>query len=383
MLTIIHFFAISLIIQLVLFIPSFLFKTDKLTDFAYGFTFVVLSIIALIVGGVSFAKLVLFIMILFWALRLSSYLVIRIRRMKHDKRFDTLRNSFWKLGIFWFLQGISVTVISVPALFFFMIDGTFGVTSLFGLVIWILGIMIESLADIQKYLFKINPANKGKWIETGLWKYSRHPNYFGEILIWVGVYVFTLGSLSLHQSLIALISPIFISFILLFLTGIPKLEKSATEKWGNNKTYLDYKNRTSVLVPCFVNEGCTSKKTVQLILAIFIAQLAGIMGTFFTRSSVDTWYAVLSKPIFNPPGWVFGPVWIILYVLIGISIFLIWQTTPLDRKLKRNASIIFFIQLFFEFYMVHNFLWITKPFTSTFRNSVIVDIYSINNSLVS
>jgi steroid 5-alpha reductase family enzyme len=122
---------------------------------------------------------------------------------------------------------------------------------LVGILVWIVGFFFESVADQQKYLFKKSLGNKGKWIASGLWKYSRHPNYFGEILCWVGIYIFTTSALSGYSLLVGLISPLFIAGLLIFVTGIPPLERYADKTWGKNKDYLEYKRRTSVLVPWF------------------------------------------------------------------------------------------------------------------------------------
>jgi len=119
----------------------------------------------------------------------------------------------------------------------------------FGLIIWAFGLAIESIADIQKYRFNQNKKNKDKFINTGLWKYSRHPNYVGEILCWIGIYIFTFPSLSTFQQIIALASPLFIVILLLFVTGLPPLEKSADNKWGKQQDYKEYKRRTSILIP--------------------------------------------------------------------------------------------------------------------------------------
>lgn len=123
-----------------------------------------------------------------------------------------------------------------------------GPTAFVGLAIFIVGLAIETMADLQKSKFRNDVNNKGKWINSGLWRYSRHPNYFGEIIVWIGFYVFALQSLDLNSALIALVSPVFISLLLVFVSGIPLLEKSADKKWGNDKEYLDYKRKTSILL---------------------------------------------------------------------------------------------------------------------------------------
>jgi steroid 5-alpha reductase family enzyme len=241
-------FLLSLGIQIVLFIPAFIFKTDKLTDLSYGMTFIIMALIVFFANKFHWSKLLLLLMIAAWGLRLAIYLVIRIFKIKKDKRFDGIREKFFKFISFWILQGVSVWIIVLPAMLFMTQTPKITILSFIGLAIWIIGISTEAIADAQKYSFNQNPKNKGKWIGSGLWKYSRHPNYLGEITCWVGIYLFAFSSLSTLYRIISLVSPIYIAFIIIFVTGIPKLEKYADEKWGKDKKYLAYKKRTSILL---------------------------------------------------------------------------------------------------------------------------------------
>jgi len=242
-------FLISLVIQLVLFIPAFFFKTDKLTDLSYGLTFILLAWLAFLINAYSPWKLLLVIMITLWGLRLAGYLFIRILKTKKDKRFDSIRESFPRFFSFWVLQGISVWIILLSTLIFLNKTPVYSTLTVIGIFIWAIGIGLEATADQQKYAFSRKAENKGRWISSGLWRYSRHPNYFGEIACWLGIYLLTFSSLPGFDKLIAVASPLFIAFLIIFVTGLPKLEKHADEKWGGNKDYLDYKKRTSVLVP--------------------------------------------------------------------------------------------------------------------------------------
>jgi steroid 5-alpha reductase family enzyme len=246
---ILEFLFISLAIQIALFIPAFKFKTDKLTDLSYGLTFVLLAVIAFIQSDMVFPKLLLLIMISVWGIRLGAYLFIRINKTKKDSRFDEIRIDFFKFLSFWVLQGVSVFVILLPSLFFFQSITAIFPLSFLGLGIWVIGILTEGFADQQKFAFINNPKNKGKWVNIGLWKYSRHPNYLGEILCWVGIYLYTYSSLSTIYRLIGLLGPLFIITLLLFVSGIPKLEEKADKKWGSNKEYQEYKKKTAVLIP--------------------------------------------------------------------------------------------------------------------------------------
>ncbi len=245
MLEIAYYLIAALGINIIMFIPGYLFKTDKLTDLSYSLTFIALISISALLNEFSKTKIILLSMILIWALRLGIFLFIRIQKMKYDKRFDGIRESFLKFLKFWTLQGLAVWVILLPALFFML--GNPNKIFWAGLIIWATGLILESIADLQKY--KFNQNNKDAFINTGLWKYSRHPNYFGEILCWIGIYTFTFTSLNLTQKLIGLASPLFIMFLLLFITGLPPLEKAADAKWGKQKTYKEYKRKTSILIP--------------------------------------------------------------------------------------------------------------------------------------
>jgi steroid 5-alpha reductase family enzyme len=247
MIELLYYLMVALGINLLMFIPGYLFKTDKLTDLSYSLTFIILTLTSLILSKISALKIILSGMILIWALRLGIFLFIRIRKIKYDKRFDGVRESFSKFLKFWVLQGIAVWIILIPT-FFFMNSTSYSIVW-FGFIIWALGLAIESIADIQKYKFNQNKKNKDKFINTGLWKYSRHPNYFGEILCCFGIYVFTSFSFSTFQQIIGLASPLFIMILLLFVTGLPPLERSADNKWGKQQDYKEYKRKTNILIP--------------------------------------------------------------------------------------------------------------------------------------
>jgi tryptophan-rich sensory protein len=298
-------FIVAMAIQYVLFLPAYFFKTDKLTDLSYGISFIAL---ALIFFKFSTGKLLLVGIILLWAIRLIMYLVIRIHHMKRDKRFDGMRESLPRFLKFWTLQGVAVFLIMLAPLIYLEVGTSF---SIVGLLVSLLGLGIETIADHQKFMFKKRVENKDCWTDTGLWRYSRHPNYLGEMLVWIGIYIFIFPGLSVPNRLIAAISPLFITGLLLFVSGIPLLEKRADEKWGKNKKYLLYTKRTPVLIPY-----------QTLVLSIGLCLCAGALGGLFTTTGADSWYASIVKPSFNPPNWVFGPVWTLLYILMGVALYL-------------------------------------------------------------
>jgi len=195
-------------------------------------------------------KWILAFMIILWSVRIGMYLFIRINKTGKDRRFDGMRENFWRFAGFWLIQAITVWAVLVGSSLYF-ITGAKPITAFMavGIALWLAGLVIETIADFQKYQFIQDKKNKDKWIQTGIWKYSRHPNYFGEILVWFGVYVFVVSGLTGSEQLVAMGSPLFITFMLLFVSGIPLLEKSADAKWGKDAAYKKYKKSTSVLVP--------------------------------------------------------------------------------------------------------------------------------------
>ncbi len=334
-------FIVALGINLIMFIPAYKFRTDKLTDISYSVTFVVVALFGLLTNHFSLTKLVLFLMIFIWAFRLGTYLLTRIQKMGKDNRFDSMRSSILKFGSFWLLQGFTVFVVLIPASYFFHSSiEQFSFLSYAGILLWLVGLVIESIADYQKTTFIKNPSNKGKWVNIGLWKYMRHPNYLGEILVWFGVYLYIFPTLSTELAILGLVSPLFITFLLLFVSGIPLLEKSANKKWGNNHDYAIYKKNTGKLLP---------KNTHALLLSVGITLLIGMIGGLVTASSVGSWFVEINKPSWNPPNWIFGPVWTSLYIMMGIAIFLVW--------LKRKQQSIKLVMGLYIIQLLLNMLW--------------------------
>jgi steroid 5-alpha reductase family enzyme len=189
-------------------------------------------------------------MVLVWAVRLGGYLFRRILRMKVDHRFDEMRDNPLRFARFWLLQAISVAVIMLPVTYLLGRDDPpgFGAWAVAGVAIWLVGLAIETVADAQKSSFKSKPENRDRFITAGLWKYSRHPNYFGEMLVWWGLFVYAVPFLE-GWAYAVVIGPVFITLLLLFVSGIPLLERSADAKYGDDPAYREYKRRTSILVP--------------------------------------------------------------------------------------------------------------------------------------
>lgn len=248
----IYAFLIILILQIIFFIYAAIKKTDRVTDLSYGLTFVItsLSIYFLNIEYSSIFKILLLATVVIWGLRLAIYLFVRIIKTGKDKRFDGVRENFKKFGSFWLLQAISIFVILLPTTYILISKDEMSLNwiSFIGLVIALMGIVIEGVADSQKFVFKNKSSNKGKWISTGLWKYSRHPNYLGEIMMWVGIFLYCLVYIN-GIGFITILSPIYITVLLVAVSGIPTLEKEYDKRYRGSKQYQDYKKHTGILFP--------------------------------------------------------------------------------------------------------------------------------------
>ena len=242
-------------VQWIAWIPASIAKTERFYDLTGGLTYLIVVGFSLWAGsqseGPSLRELIVSLLVVIWALRLSSFLYFRIHRTGKDGRFDQLKTSPIRFLVPWTIQGlwvfltmIVVIVInsqadSAPAL---------GIWDAVGLSIWLLGFGIEVVADNQKTAFNTEPNNQGKWIDSGLWSYSRHPNYLGEILLWTGIACFGISCFTGLERF-AWISPIFIYLLLTKLSGIPILDRRALEKWGDDVEYQKYRENTPALLP--------------------------------------------------------------------------------------------------------------------------------------
>jgi len=228
------------------------FKTDKVTDISYSLTFFLLTLFLLLSSGLSLSyhKVLVSAAILVWSIRLGGYLLYRIIKIGKDARFDDKRGNLVKFSKFWILQATTVWLVMLP-FSVYITSPSDGGTLFFtmpGIALFALGLLIESISDAQKFRYRSKPENNTHWVDTGLWKYSRHPNYFGEMLVWWGLFIVVVPSLR-GLDWLTVLGPLFITLLLLFVSGIPLLEKSADRKYGNNPEYLAYKESTSILFP--------------------------------------------------------------------------------------------------------------------------------------
>jgi steroid 5-alpha reductase family enzyme len=241
----------AFLVQWLVFIPAYQQQTEKFFDLTGSLTYISVTILAVALSPVRDGRsLLLMAMVIIWAGRLGSFLYRRIQKDGKDGRFDDIKPSFIRFLNVWTIQGLWVTFTAAAALVAITSEyrQPLGWVAGLGALIWIIGFAIEVVADRQKSTFRADPANKGKFINTGLWAKSRHPNYFGEIVLWVGVAIVALPVLQGWQW-VALISPLFVTLLLTRVSGVPMLEKRADEKWGGQPDYEQYKKETPVLIP--------------------------------------------------------------------------------------------------------------------------------------
>jgi steroid 5-alpha reductase family enzyme len=243
--------ALAFVIQWVAFIPAYLLQNEGFFDLTGSLTYVTVAIVAVLLGPTIDGRSVLLLaLVVIWAARLGSYLFRRIRKAGKDARFDAIKPSFIRFLNTWTLQGLWVTLTLAAALAAVTttVRKDLGVFALIGTLVWVAGFAVEAAADVQKGRFRADPGNKGTFIRAGLWAWSRHPNYFGEIVLWIGVALIALPVLRGWQYA-TLISPLFVILLLTRVSGVPMLEKRADEKWGGQAEYEAYKAHTPVLIP--------------------------------------------------------------------------------------------------------------------------------------
>ena len=241
----------AFILNWLAFIPAYMSQTEKFFDLTGSFTYISVTIIALMLSkNLDTRSMLLGALVIIWATRLGTFLFSRIHKAGKDDRFDSIKPDFFRFLNTWTLQGIWVTFTASSALIAITTTKReeIGIFAIVGLIVWVIGFGIEVIADNQKTQFKKNPENKGKFIKEGLWSRSRHPNYFGEIMLWTGVTIIAIPVLQGWQW-IAFISPIFVTLLLTKISVVPMLEAKAEKKWGGQEDYETYKSQTPVLIP--------------------------------------------------------------------------------------------------------------------------------------
>ena len=247
--------ALCIGVQWLAWIPASMAKTERFYDLTGGLTYLIVVGFSLWAGSQSEApslrELIVSLLVVIWAVRLSSFLYFRIHRTGKDGRFDRLKTSPIRFLVPWTIQGLWVFLTMIVVIVINSQTGSapaLGIWDAVGLSIWLLGFSIEVVADNQKTVFNTEPNNQGKWIDSGMWSYSRHPNYLGEILLWTGIACFGISCFTGLER-VAWISPIFIYLLLTKLSGIPILDRRALEKWGDDVEYQRYRENTPALFP--------------------------------------------------------------------------------------------------------------------------------------
>ena len=238
-------------IQWLVFIPARLFQTERFYDLTGSITYLAVTLAAISAATApSGAQWLIAIMIFIWAGRLGSFLFRRIHAAGGDQRFDHIKVSSSRFFVAWTLQGAWVVMTSCAALTAILSaeQTAVGVIYVMGAVMWVAGFVIEVMADRQKSRFRADPANAGRFINVGLWARSRHPNYFGEILLWAGIAVMAVPYLSGTQWVVML-SPLFVYALLTRISGIPTLARRGQQLWGDDPTYQAYVANTPRLLP--------------------------------------------------------------------------------------------------------------------------------------
>ncbi|MBI9071525.1 MAG: DUF1295 domain-containing protein [Melioribacteraceae bacterium] len=245
--------ALTILIYVTLFYIVAQIKTDNsIIDIGWGIGFIlVTSVLFFLADSITNIQLLFILMILVWGVRLSFHILKRSIGKPEDFRYQEFRRNwgdkylikaYYKVFL---LQGGFMLFISAPIYVVFNSTVTeFNILNLLGIVIFIIGFLTESIADLQLNKFKKDESNKGKIITTGLWKYSRHPNYFGEALLWWGIFIYVV---SFDYGIAAAISPIFLNYLLVYISGVPMLEK----KYEGREDWETYKSKTSKFIPWF------------------------------------------------------------------------------------------------------------------------------------
>ena len=216
-------FALIFTIQYLMFLVSFYLKTDTFFDITGSITYIILMISSYIIGGIGdLRSLILMSIIVLWAVRLGTFLFTRVHRSGGDKRFIEIKESFFSFMLTWSLQGIWVLICTGVALTVILSETKteMGLIGMFGLLCWIVGFYLEVIADYQKYIFRKDQSNQDKFITTGLWAWSRHPNYFGESCMWSALFLL---ALPLPYGWITIISPLTITITFLFFSTLTRL----------------------------------------------------------------------------------------------------------------------------------------------------------------
>ena len=246
-------------IQWLAWIPASIFQSERFYDLMGGMTYLAVVAFSLWAGAQSddpgTRELLISALVAIWSLRLSAFLFLRIHHTGKDGRFDQLKTSPIRFMVPWTLQGLWVFLTLNAVLVINTQSGEappLGIWDGIGTALWVVGFSIEVLADSQKSAFNSKEENEGRWIAEGLWARSRHPNYFGEILLWTGIAACGISCFE-GPEMVAWVSPVFVYLLLTKVSGVPILDRRALEKWGDDPDYLSYRERVPALIPRFAS----------------------------------------------------------------------------------------------------------------------------------
>ena len=243
--------SVGFILHWAVFIPSYLLQTEHYFDLTGALSYIsTITLAAYLHPLLDLRGLIICVLISIWAVRLGSFLFMRIKRAGQDRRFIESKTRFWQFLYIWTMGGawVFITMAAGLAAITSMTQRPLGIFAIAGVFLWLVGFSIEVVADRQKTKFRQLPENADHFITSGLWAYSRHPNYFGEILLWLGITVIALPTLVGWQY-VTLISPIFVALLLIKVSGVRLLEADGKDRWGSDPNYQYYVNNTPVLVP--------------------------------------------------------------------------------------------------------------------------------------
>lgn len=237
-------------VQWIVFIHAWHRQTEQFFDLTGSLTYLTVLLMALVLGNGEPRSLLIALLVSVWAVRLGSFLFKRVRQSGHDRRFNDIKTEASTFFMTWTLQGlwVSLTLACGLAAMTTLTPEPLGLYALIGGIVWLVGFTIEVAADQQKRRFRADPALSNQFISSGLWAWSRHPNYFGEIVLWIGIAIIAMPVLQGWQWL-TLVSPLFVYVLLTRISGIRMLEHRADRVWGNEASYQAYKASTPLLIP--------------------------------------------------------------------------------------------------------------------------------------
>jgi len=250
----------SFSVHWIFFIHGYFYQTEHYFDATGSFTYISLSLILIVTSYFSISEFgfnpysfIIGSMVIIWAIRLGSFLFKRVKDVGQDIRFLEMKKDFfwflmtWTLSALWVFLTYAAGLLAMTSV---NLGSSFSYYQYFCLILgstfWIIGFGIEVISDHQKKIFRQNISNKGSFIKSGLWSWSRHPNYFGEIVLWLGIAIIALPLVEGFKYIV-LVSPVFVYFLLTRVSGIPMLEKSSDQKWGDDVNYIEYKKNTPIL----------------------------------------------------------------------------------------------------------------------------------------